>query len=81
MGEHEADGGQPALHDGVRLQPHPAQPAPLRAVPAKGAPHPHRAPRARARLAALRALQQARHPQGPSMHPTPLPVSVSVSPN
>jgi len=73
MGEHEADGGDPEVHDGVRLPPHPAQPAALRAVPAQGAPHPLRAPRARARVAALRPLQQARHPQGPpprSMPPT-----------
>jgi hypothetical protein len=44
--------------------PPPPPPPPRRAVPAQGAPHPHRSQGARPRLAALRPLHQARHPQG-----------------
>ena len=76
MGEHEADGGEPALHDGVRVAPHGAEPAALRAVPAEGAPNPDRTPRARARVPPLRPLPQARHPQGSNLPRAPLYLSV-----
>jgi hypothetical protein len=64
VGRDAPDRRQPTLHDGVRGAAHRADPPPRRAVPAQGASHPHRAQGARPRLAAVRTLHQARHPQG-----------------
>jgi hypothetical protein len=80
LGRDAPDRGQLALHDGVRGAPHGADPPARRTVPAQGAPHPHRATGARPRLAPLRPLHQARHPQGcfrflPSTSSSSLPVN------
>lgn len=39
LGMHEADRGQPQVHDGVRLQAHRPQPAHIRSVPPQGTPY------------------------------------------
>lgn len=38
LGSHEAERGEPAVHDGVRCSPHREEPPPFRSVPPQGAP-------------------------------------------
>lgn len=70
----EADGREPAVHDGARRLPLRPQPAAGRPIPAAGAPHPPRTPRHGAREPAVRSFHQSTRSQGG----LPMPASQAI---